>query len=131
VPSKSDKRKAATLKKTLKEQGHSTTWLAETTGYNRSYVSNMVNGNTPMTEAFQQAVAEALKTAADVPVLYRGRRVLVPENIYKNAAGLPPIVVESVYEEAWKRSWLAEHAATTLAVAADRAWQAESALSAA
>ena len=38
---------------------------------------------------------------------------------------------DSAYEEAWKRAWPAENAATVLATAAERAWQAAGELAAA
>lgn len=116
-------RQAAALKKALKAQGRNVTWLAKETGYSRGYVSNVLNGQLPWTEAFQRRALEALETSALVPVQWRNQTIHVPENIYRKAAELPLIVVESAYEEAWKRAWLQENAATTLAVAADRAFQ--------
>lgn len=118
-----DLKRSAKLKRALKKQGRTTTWLAEACGYSRSYVSNVVNGHMPMTDEFQQRAAKALDEASHVPIAYRGRVIQVPENIYRRQGSLPLIVVESVYEEAWKRAWLQENAQTTLAAAADRAWQ--------
>lgn len=125
----STKKKSDSLRKALKDQGRSTTWLAEATGYSRSYVSSVLHGRASFTEEFQRRALEALKAGATVPVLYRGRTVQVSEDIYRNATGLPLIAIESGYEEAWKRSWLQEHAQSTLAIAAERAWQIASALS--
>lgn len=119
-------RKAANLKAALDEQGRSVAWLAREMGYSRGYVSNVLNGQTPFTPHFQSKAIEALKAKATIPQRFKGRVVQVPENIYQAAADLPLIVVESAYEEAWKRAWLDENAAVTLATAADRAWQAES-----
>lgn len=124
-------RQAKALGRLLEEQGQSKQWLADQTGYTRSYVSNILSGKVPFTEEFQRKAMTALATTGTVTVQYRGKAVQVPENVYKNAAGIPPIAVESVYEEAWKRAWLAENAATTLAVAAERAWQAAGDLAAA
>lgn len=121
-------RKTASLRKALAEQGRSVAWLARETGYSRGYVSNVLHDKTPFTEEFQRRAVRALKAKASVPVLYRGRTVQVPEDIYRRAAESPIIAVESVYEEAWKRSWIQEHGQSTLAIAAERAWQAASAL---
>ena len=115
-------RKAASLQRALKDQGRTVAWLAREAGYSRGYVSNVLHGNTPWTDEFQRRAIDALKTSGQVPVTYRGRTIQVPEDVYANAANLEPIVVESGYEEAWKRSWLQEHAQSTLAIAADRAW---------
>ncbi len=125
------RKQAAALRRTIKEQGRTVAWLAETMGYSRSYVSNVLNGNLPFSEKFQRQATEAMAARTTVPVTFRGRVVHVPEDIYRNAGDLPLIVVESAYEEAWKRAWLQEHAQSTLAAAADRAWQAAQALGAA
>lgn len=125
------KKQAAALRKALKDQGRTVAWLAEQMGYTRSYVSNVLNARYPFTEQFQERAIEALEAKASVPVTYRGRVIHVPEDIYRRAGTLPIIAVESAYEEAWKRAWLQEHAQSTLAVAADRAWQAAQALDAA
>lgn len=116
-------RQAASLKRALKAQGRTVTWLAEATGYTRGYVSNVLHGQAPFTDEFQRKALEAMEAGAAVPVTFRGRTVFVPEDIYKRANTLPLIAVESVYEEAWKKAWLQEHGASTLAVAADRAYQ--------
>lgn len=118
-------KQARALRKTLEAQGRTVTWLADEMGYSRGYVSNVLGGKHPFTEEFQAKATQALKATATVPVLFRGRQVLVPANIYKEAADLPLISVETAYEEAWKRSWLQEHGSTSLAVAAERAWQAQ------
>lgn len=125
-----NQRQAASLKRALKEQGRTVTWLAERTGYTRPYVSNVLHATSPFTEEFQRRALEALQAGAAVPVTYRGRTVHVPEDIYKQANTLPLIVVESVYEEAWKKSWLQEHGASVLAAAADRAYQVHTILTA-
>lgn len=125
------KKQSAALKKALAEQGRTVAWLAEQMGYTRSYVSNVLNGHLAFTEKFQQRAIEAMKAKATIPVTYRGRVIHVPEDIYRKASDLPLIAVESAYEEAWKRAWLQEHAQSTLAAAADRAWQAAQALEAA
>lgn len=125
------RKQAAALRRTLKDQGRTIAWLAEQMGYTRSYVSNVLNGHLPFTEKFQRQAAEALSARTTVPVTYRGQVIHVPEDIYRRASDLPLIAVESAYEEAWKRAWLQEHAQSTLAAAADRAWQAAKALGAA
>jgi transcriptional regulator with XRE-family HTH domain len=121
------KRQNASLKKALKSQGRTVTWLAEETGYSRGYVSHVLNGQIALTEEFQAKALEALSTGATVPVTYKGRRVAVPESIYKEAANLSPLVVQSTFEEAWKASWVQEHGAEALAVAAERAFAVASA----
>ena len=125
------RKQAANLKKALKDQGRTVQWLATEMGYNRSYVSNVLNGHLPFTEKFQHQATQAMQAKATIPVTYRGRVVHVPESIFRDAAALPLLAVESAYEEAWKRAWLAEHAQTTLATAADRAWQVAQATGAA
>lgn len=119
-------RQAASLKRALKAQGRTVSWLAQATGYSRGYVSNVLSGIAPFTDEFQAKAIEAMETNASIPVTYRGRTVHVPEDIYRRANTLPLIAVESVYEEAWKKAWLQEHGAATLAVAAERAFQLES-----
>ena len=126
-----NRKQAANLRKALKDQGRTVQWLATEMGYNRSYVSNVLNGHLPYTEKFQRQATTAMQAKATVPVTYRGRVVHVPESIFRSAGELPLIAVESAYEEAWKRAWLVEHAQTTLAAAADRAWQAAQATGAA
>jgi transcriptional regulator with XRE-family HTH domain len=123
--------KAKALRQALKEQGRTVQWLADEMGYSRGYVSNVLGGKTPFTDAFHEKALSALHRTAAVPVLYRGRRVVVPANIFNAQDTLPLIAVESAYEEAWKRAWLAEHGAATLAAAADRAWQVAQATNAA
>lgn len=124
-------RQAAALQKVLRDRGQTVSWLADQTGYTRSYVSNILNGKVPFSEEFQRKAMAALATSGTVTVTFRGKNVTVPESIYKQAAGISPITVESAYEEAWKRAWLAENADVTLAVAAERAWQAAGELAAA
>lgn len=128
---KNDARKAKALRKLLDERGQSVQWLAQQTGYTRSYVSNILGGKAPFSEEFQRKAMAALAASGTVTVLYRGKNVQVPESIYKQAAGITPITVESAYEEAWKRAWLAENAATVLARESERAWQQAAELSAA
>lgn len=120
-----NQRQAASLKRALKDQGRTVAWLAERTEYSRPYVSNILHGRSPFTEEFQAKALEALEANASVPVTYRGRTIHVPEDIYRKANTLPLIVVESVYEEAWKKAWLQEHGASVLAIAAERAFQLE------
>lgn len=115
--------------RTLRQQGRSVAWLAQKAGYSRGYVSDILHGKVDFTEEFQRRAIDALETNATVPVTYRGQVIHVPEDIYRRAGDLPLIVVESAYEEAWKRAWLAEHAQSTLAVASERAWAIASATS--
>lgn len=123
-----DAKRAASLRKALAERGQTVAWLARRTGYSRSYVSSVLGNKLPFTPEFQTRAIEALRATATVPVQFKGRVIQIPESIYQAAADLPLIVVESAYEEAWKRSWLQENAATTLAIAADRAWNQHTAL---
>lgn len=120
-----DQKRAAALLKALTEQGRTVSWLAEATGYSRPYVSNVLHAKVPWSSEFASKAASALAEASRVTVTYRGRAISIPENIYKGAADLPLVVVESAYEEAWKKAWLQEHAVPTLAAAAERAWQVE------
>lgn len=122
------KKQAQALRRALKDQGRSVAWLAEAMGYSRSYVSNVLNGNLPFTEKFQRQAAAALAAPTTVPVTYQGRVIHVPEDIYRRGNTLPLLTVESAYEEAWKRAWVQEHGQSALAVAADRAFRAASAL---
>lgn len=124
-------KKAGSLRAALKESGRSVQWLADEMGYSRAYVSNVLGAKQPMSERFHEKALEVMQAAAAVPVMFRGRRVVVPKNIFESAGILPPIVVESAYEEAWKRAWLQEHGAAVLAAAADRAWQVSQAVDAA
>lgn len=126
------RKQAASLKRALAEQGRSVTWLAEAMGYSRAYVSNILNEKQPFTEKFQRRALDAMRARATVPVTYRGQTIHVAEDVYRRAGEADVLIaVESSYEEAWKRAWLQEHAQSTLAAAADRAFQAAKALEAA
>ena len=61
------RKQAANLKKALKDQGRTVQWLAGELGYNRSYVSNVLNGHLPFTERFQRAATTARLAKATVP----------------------------------------------------------------
>lgn len=116
--------KITNLARTLAKQGRTVTWLAETTGYSRGYVSNVLHGRAPMSEEFHRKALDAFGADALLPVTYRGRLVHIPASIYHAANDLPDLVIEDAYEDAWKRSWLKEHGATALATAVERAWAA-------
>lgn len=111
------------LKAELKRQGRSMVWLAEATGYSYSHVQKAIYDQTRWTEDFQAAVAAALGVELVQAELYKGRAIKLPVNVIKGMATLPKETRAKTYEDAWKESWLKEHAEVVLAVAAERAWQ--------
>lgn len=119
--------KGASLRKLLRAQGRTVTWLARTMGYQRSYVSSVLNGNpaTPMTEEFQRRAAKALGTEPVVIELFKGKTIRVPESIHRRAVEQfqNGATAADAYEAAWKEAWLREHGADVLATEAERAWQ--------
>lgn len=116
--------RGARLRADLKAQGRTVTWLAKAVGYTRPYVSNVLNGSSPWTDEFQSKAAAALGEPLMTAERYRGRSIKIPAAI---TAGLTLDEVRTgvgadAYEIAWKRSWVAEHGASALATAAERAW---------
>ena len=61
----------------LETQGRSQVWLANITGYNRSYVSTLLNGSRPITDEFAQLAARYL----GVPVSWLISREHVTEAV--------------------------------------------------
>lgn len=117
--------RAASLRKLLDSQGHTVSWLARTTGYDRSYVSGVLHGRHPLTEEFQRRAAKALGAEPVVIELFKGRAIRVPESIHRRAVErfTAGETAADAYEAAWKEAWIREHGAVALATAAEKAWQ--------
>lgn len=111
------------LKDVMDAQGRTWAWLARETGYSESYIHKIVSGARPWTPEFGAKVQVALGFMPTVVEHVAGRMVAVPRNVFERRAELTIDDVAFEYEQAWKESWLREHAATTLAVAAERAYQ--------
>lgn len=111
------------LRELMEDQGRSYAWLARETGYSESYVWKVVKGARPWTVEFGTAVNRALGFVPTVMEKIHGRWVRLPRNIFERRAEMAIDEVVFAEEQAWKESWLKEHAATALAEAAERAFR--------
>lgn len=111
------------LKELMESQGRSYAWLARETGYSESYIFKIVSGSRPWTPEFGAKVQQALGFVPTVIEKILGRYVAIPRNVYERRAEVTIDDVAFATEQAWKESWLREHAATALAEAAERAYQ--------
>jgi lambda repressor-like predicted transcriptional regulator len=105
----------------LKSSGRTITWLAEQTGYSRTYLYNLFAGTKPESEATVSAVATALGLEGVRSMEYLGQVVRLPRSYFRE--GLPEGYRENTLENRWKQAWVKEHGPAVLAREAERAWQ--------
>jgi transcriptional regulator with XRE-family HTH domain len=118
--------RAERMRERLKQDGRSQTWVAEATGFSRSYVNKVLHGYLPMSERFTEKFAEAVGDTVVVSEHFRGQTVRIPASVVRqiSANGIPftPDEVASVYKQAWKDAWVREHGSAVLTDAAEAAF---------
>lgn len=118
------------LRELMDDQGRTYAWLARETGYSESYIFKIIKGGRPWTPEFGSAVQRALGFVPTVVEKIHGRFVALPRNVFERRAELTIDEIAFAEEEAWKKSWLRENAATALAESAERAFRHAVAMSA-